>query len=424
MRVSRSYQIREAMLPGPVQTSGYRTVVLVGATGSGKTSLVRQLIGVEGPEERFPAVSAAKTTVAETEVLLAPGDYYTVVTFRAHEDVWLLVAECLDAALGALVNDRPEAEAERALLVHHQQRFHLHYLLGPAEGTGVVDLRGARWIGEVLDGLRRLIDEQVGAGWSADRLWTAPAFAAAVDEVVEEISRRVDRLPAGTLRRGEDGWPTTWHATSSDRDGLLDVLGLFAGNDSRRYGRLVTPLVDGLRVRGPFRPLGVVEVPYLLVVDTEGLGHTPASAGGYRPDRWRAASGPTGSWSSTTRASRCRPPPSRAPPTGRRRADRQAAARLHPRRPVAGAEPPLGRCAPGLPAILPGSGGGAPGVECEPRPPRPPRAGPPARRAHVLLRRAWRAARRRGTRERCPVRGYATRGGSAGGRSAARLPHP
>ena len=46
--------LREEFLPLPSSEAGYRTVMLLGTTGAGKTTLVRQLLGTNPRTERFP----------------------------------------------------------------------------------------------------------------------------------------------------------------------------------------------------------------------------------------------------------------------------------------------------------------------------------------------------------------------------------
>jgi hypothetical protein len=56
---------RQQLLPlpgGAENGDGYVRVQFVGTTGAGKTTLVRQLIGTDPGTERFPSISAAKTT--------------------------------------------------------------------------------------------------------------------------------------------------------------------------------------------------------------------------------------------------------------------------------------------------------------------------------------------------------------------------
>jgi hypothetical protein len=51
------------------------------ATGAGKTSLLRQLIGSDPDEDRFPSTAPAKTTIADIEVIQDEGDFEAAVTF-------------------------------------------------------------------------------------------------------------------------------------------------------------------------------------------------------------------------------------------------------------------------------------------------------------------------------------------------------
>jgi len=51
--------LRESVIPIPSPEDGYARVLLLGATGAGKTTLVRQLIGTGTKRERFPSISTA-----------------------------------------------------------------------------------------------------------------------------------------------------------------------------------------------------------------------------------------------------------------------------------------------------------------------------------------------------------------------------
>src|SRR2546425_10349434 len=75
--IFNAYNIRDAALVFPLSSdSDYRQVLLLGSTGGGKTTLVRELIG-SGPEsERFPSTSTARTTIAGIgNVLHAQGSF-------------------------------------------------------------------------------------------------------------------------------------------------------------------------------------------------------------------------------------------------------------------------------------------------------------------------------------------------------------
>ncbi len=50
----------------------YARAQFIGTTGAGKTTVVRQVIGTDPASERFPSISAAKTTICDIEVILRP----------------------------------------------------------------------------------------------------------------------------------------------------------------------------------------------------------------------------------------------------------------------------------------------------------------------------------------------------------------
>jgi ABC-type transport system involved in cytochrome bd biosynthesis fused ATPase/permease subunit len=59
---------KEIAIPG-----GVPRVLLAGVTGSGKTSLLRQLMGFDPRTDRFPSTSTARTTTCDMEVIAAAG---------------------------------------------------------------------------------------------------------------------------------------------------------------------------------------------------------------------------------------------------------------------------------------------------------------------------------------------------------------
>ena len=66
--------LRESHIRLPdAKEDGYSRVLFVGTTGAGKTSLLRQLIGSDPDEDRFPSTAPAKTTIADIEVIQAEG---------------------------------------------------------------------------------------------------------------------------------------------------------------------------------------------------------------------------------------------------------------------------------------------------------------------------------------------------------------
>jgi hypothetical protein len=92
--------------------------------------------------------------------------------------------------------------------------------------------------------------------------------------------------PTKRLRNGQEplapskqGWPISWSWRTADRTAFLRAISRFSGNNSRYFGRLLTPLVNGVRVAGPFRPSwSGGSRPKLVILDGEGLGHTPRTS--------------------------------------------------------------------------------------------------------------------------------------------------
>ena len=87
-------------------------------------------------------------------------------------------------------------------------------------------------------------------------------------------------VEAGEFKRNSDGWPILWRYEEDNRVAFFQQLRRFSGNHHRQFGRLLTPLVNGLRVQGSFRPTDsrLPSDKNLVLLDGEGLGHTARSA--------------------------------------------------------------------------------------------------------------------------------------------------
>jgi len=328
---SRDLRNQFIRLPGP--DDGYARVMLVGPTGAGKTTLLRQLIGTDHKHDRFPSTSTARTTTAEIEIVTADAPFQAVVTFMTQAEARGLVDECVMAACVSAVEGHDNAAIADAFLEHGEQRFRLSYVLGawrqeaPGDaGTDAIDLdyespddteqyggeeiQGREVVGgdDVLRNNRRLeeyierireISNEIGAGIAAGRgsfdalenphdrqewrddlaraLTESDALANLSLDVMDDLLTRFDAIEGGNLRRRTSGWPEVWHYENSDRETFLAQVRWFTSNHHRQFGRLLTPLVDGIRVRGPFHPARAElqdTERRLVLLDGEGLGHS------------------------------------------------------------------------------------------------------------------------------------------------------
>lgn len=314
--------IREQIIALPSsKDSDYRRALFLGTTGAGKTTLLRQVMGTDPETERFPSTSTAKTTVHETEVVLAPGPFRAVVTFFPIEEVREHLNECASEAVLAAYRGDKEQEVLRKLLMHVNQRFRFNYVLGNGPQTAasdededgddqVVDAEGVldsidleatnALLAKTVATLREIaarhgdqLKAELGATDDAAdqrvvdelfeeeldrRLREDEEFHKITDDLMDEIEERFGLLTEGDIRRNKQGWPQSWSWETEDREAFIRSITRFSSNLASRFGRLLTPLVNGVRVAGPFAPeWSVGEQPKLVLLDGEGLGHTPKS---------------------------------------------------------------------------------------------------------------------------------------------------
>lgn len=324
-----SVALREAKIPLPSSQDGYSRVMFSGTTGAGKTTLLRHVIGSDHSHDRFPSTSTARTTTADIEIVTADGPFEAVVTFMPEHEVRAHIDECLEEACLSAIQQQPDAKIAAALLSHREQRFRLFYPLGAWQEEESVNAedgfsfddeepyvdeidereivsatetkRNRKRLAEFVSRIKNLsatvgtmIAESVGdlrdmddpedrAGWLeifGDELYEQEEFARLAMDIMDEVEDRFDLIEAGTFEKGPTGWPVAWAYTSEARDEFLAQVRRFSSNHHKQFGRLLTPLVDGMRVRGPFKPLieDLRVAPQLVLIDGEGIGHSAKSA--------------------------------------------------------------------------------------------------------------------------------------------------
>jgi hypothetical protein len=127
------WAIRDETMPlpgGKDANDGYARAQFIGTTGAGKTTVVRQVIGTDPQSERFPSISAAKTTICDIEAILRPGDFEAVVTLIPRDRVRQNISECVLAAVASTLEGAGERDVIRRFLEHNDMRFRLSYILG------------------------------------------------------------------------------------------------------------------------------------------------------------------------------------------------------------------------------------------------------------------------------------------------------
>jgi energy-coupling factor transporter ATP-binding protein EcfA2 len=327
------WAVRDEVVPIPGPHEGYARALLVGPTGAGKTTLLRQLIGSHPKRDRFPSISTAKTTIFDTEIVFDSAPYRCVVSFLPRDRVRSYIEECVIAAVSAGVEGSDDDLVLRRLLEHSEQRFRLSYLLGTVlegrrgeeeEGgdddsddlgseTAVTET-GPPEIGEeerarmesvlrsflqrvskIADALRTELAAQLDIDLSLLKPEDQDSFVELVesslfeneeaqqlvDDILDEVESKFMLLKEGSYERDQSEWPRRWSYETPDRDPFIRAINRFSSNYAPHFGRLLAPVVQGMRVAGPFRPVwqgSDSNSSRFVLIDGEGLGHAPASA--------------------------------------------------------------------------------------------------------------------------------------------------
>jgi hypothetical protein len=322
-RTGSSRDLRDKLLPLPGHDEGYARIALMGVPGAGKTTLVRQLIGTNPDTERFPSTSVNRTTTFPTEVALRDGPYKAVVTFMSEHETRFEIEESISAAIVEAV-EGDERKIARALLEKSDMRFRLKYLLGDyvvgaetevdpydddaGDGDSVEDESAAnaavsqeekarqfqvlttyiKRIAGLMQGLKVELEAHQGAiaeMSSEDRsaaldlieeqASASDEFVELVSDILDELRTKFARVPGGKFEKTTTGWPNAWHLESpaDERNSFLQAVRFFSGISHQLWGSLLTPLVNGMRVIGPFKPQWGDQDARLVLIDTEGLGH-------------------------------------------------------------------------------------------------------------------------------------------------------
>ena len=114
-----------------------------------------------------------------------------------------------------------------------------------------------------------------------DALYEDQGFTQLSLDIMDAIEERFTMIEAGDFDRSATSWPTLWSYEEENRDKFLKQVRWFSSNHDRQLGRLLTPMVDGIRVRGSFQPSAIQlqdNGRKLALLDGEGLGHSAKEA--------------------------------------------------------------------------------------------------------------------------------------------------
>ena len=308
-------ELRNEMLPFP---EGHTQNLLMGITGSGKSTLLRRLIG--STTDRFPATSINRATTCQLEIITGAENYAAAVTFLSRHQTQQEVVESLSAAVLKAVEGERDGRVMSELLEQSDMRFRLKYILGDWEDeesddefvvmgdADEEDTDGANseqqaqraFLEKLLKQIRRVADSARASvepilgnldslsgddlDYALDEIQEAAEqsddFIDMVSDVMDEVKIRFGEVAQGKFTKSSTGWPAAWMWTVStdEKKDFLKVIRKFTGNSRPQWGTLLTPLVNGVRVQGPFHPEWAPASYNHVFIDTEGLLHGRANA--------------------------------------------------------------------------------------------------------------------------------------------------
>ena len=237
--------VREEAIPlpgGNDSSDGYAWILFVGTTGAGKTTIVRQLLGTDPDRERFPSISAAKTTTCDIEIILDDGPLRAVVTVIPRDRARQYIAECVLAAVVSKMDGAPEQDVVRRFLEHSEQRFRLSYILGSQtllRPTGADELED-----DDLD------DETESSALEDDGLddTEREELLSALKNYFHEIDQLVKKAESVMKKTAGELGITMAEATKDEREALQELVEDQILN-MERFHQLVDTILDDVESR-------------------------------------------------------------------------------------------------------------------------------------------------------------------------------
>lgn len=294
---------RDQVIPLPGRTESYRRLLLIGATGSGKSTLVRQLLGMRPGKDRFPATSTSRTTIADTEIIFTNGTkYQTVASFMTGAEIRVALHENVIRAVVTAARGGSEADIANHLLNHINQRYRFSYLLGgyrallsqneldgcdrPAYEPAPSALlhphpelvkQFGRIRGAVKQAAKSYTDRAADDSL-ADDVRQDPRLNVIIDQYAKIVREHAVKMCRGAVTVDDEGWPVTVAFDATSKTSFLSEVAHVSANSANKFGTLLTPLVNGLRVAGPFHPEWATKNHRVVLLDGEGIGHRTGHA--------------------------------------------------------------------------------------------------------------------------------------------------
>ena len=272
-RYQEIQNLLNTMSPVPVDLP---KLYFLGDTGSGKTTIIRKVLGTE--EGKFPTIRQKRTTVAPTEYVILNDDKFDItVVLKSIEEVKGYVDEILKEAIGKYYKDRQKEKIMKNIRQTSDQRFRLYYLLSkdfseqitervasllPIIESGITDCQKEfQEDKDEIDIFVELVINELREPYLKIR-----------NNIIEEIQRLTSIACEGTYLG--DAWEKYKYETQSRDDFIKKCKELLSSETDS-----ISPVIEHARIRGNLKSAWLSESTEVILIDSEGIGHDTKEAG-------------------------------------------------------------------------------------------------------------------------------------------------
>lgn len=302
------FQLRDTKIPFP---DTHTKVLLLGSTGVGKTTLLKKMLGVTNTKSSFLADSSSRTTLANTEIVTTDFEspFQAIVTFFKEDEIKDIIQTAIIAALDKVIEGSTiQKQAFAELYKGTKTELQLKHILGDVvkaydkidrnpqikDSSAESILKKFKPLTKLLitcyDDYKRICETCVPEGYENldtegdkvafeqlrnEELYKSSSFKTVYNHIKQRILQVItDAASGGTLESDKtSGWPVSWYMQNSkNRNDFISKLEFFTGNAVKLHGKLATPLVEGVRLSGPFN-YNETTIPKFAIIDGKGVGH-------------------------------------------------------------------------------------------------------------------------------------------------------
>lgn len=289
--INEKFNVRDNYIPF---NSGSKILSLFGITGSGKTTFMRRMLGIDPENEKIPPTSTSRTTTYNFEAIVSESEYYQAcVTFLDKDYIDYIIKDCLSKAVRKYHSNKDISQAFNVLFEDTSQTFRLKYIVGNIEENAEVKKKYSDIIARCAEAYRD--NYNIFNGIGSQQYSDMELFE--LDELIHEELIRSEQFKEGLnkiykdifdkffsiidkkngeiiLDKNKSKWPLGYFFKTQSRDNFIKKLHHFIGIQKKMWGNVITPLIDSVRISGPFLPSWIGFNPQLAFIDGKGIGHS------------------------------------------------------------------------------------------------------------------------------------------------------